>query len=255
MTSGAFFDPGRFRKVLSELTWVADVVALDATVSTNDDAAALAADGAPEGTVVVAGRQSGGRGRLGRGWVSEAGRGLLASWVVRPNWPVERWPLLTIAAALAAADAVRSATGLSPSLKWPNDVMLGTRKLAGVLAEARPPDFVVVGLGLNLSGRVPPEVAPAAVTLEEAGTQNSDGATLLRETLRGFAGAMADPDDLLPRYRAACATLGRRVRVETADGHVEGTAEDVDHSGALILRTGGERRRLAAGDVVHLRPA
>ena len=236
--------------------------------STNDLAAVLAEGGAHEGCVVVANAQSGGRGRQGRTWVSPPGAGLYVSTVLRPA--EHAWPLLTIAAGVAVADGIHAATGLAPDLKWPNDVFVGGRKVAGVLAEAsssvagadlqvgpnRGIEYVVLGFGINvMPAAYPAEVAARATNLEEELGRPVDRGLLLAECLcslaaryedlqRGRTGAVVDGW----RGRAA-SMLGRRVQWDAAGGAVEGVAADIDDTGALVVRTHRGLARVTAGEV------
>lgn len=231
-------------------------VTLDETASTNDDARALAREGAPHGTVVAADAQTAGRGRLGRAWWSRPGEALIASWVVRPALPVEAWTTIPLLAGVAAAEAVRARAKVEVGLKWPNDVTTGgARKLGGILAEAEVPHFVVVGLGVNVSQvAFPAELREIATSLALEGAVRLDRADLLAATLARFDEALADPGAALDRYRALCVTLGRGVRVERPSGEpLEGVARDVDATGALLVESGGETVAVASGDVVHLR--
>lgn len=227
--------------------WIAAVHAHPSLGSTNDEAARLAEAGAPEGVVVVADEQTAGRGRLGRTWTAEAGTSLLASWIVRPPYAADRWPLLSLATGVAVAEAVID-RGVEAQLKWPNDVLAGHRKLAGILAEAGN-GFVVVGLGLNVRQDSFPEgLSATSLLLERA--RPVGRARLLGAVLERFAPYAADPGSALEPYRRLCATLGRRVRVERAGASgVEGPAEAVGERGELVV--GGVA--VAAGDVVHLR--
>ncbi len=150
------------------------LLAFTAVSSTQAVARRLAAAGAPEGTVVLADHQSAGRGRRGRPWLASPGTALLFSCVLRPALPPSRWPELTLAAARAVAEGVEATTGVRARVKWPNDVLVGNRKLAGVLAEAvvGPASFVVLGIGMNVAQRAeewPPELAGRAVSLAELG--------------------------------------------------------------------------------------
>jgi BirA family biotin operon repressor/biotin-[acetyl-CoA-carboxylase] ligase len=225
------------------------VVTLDEAASTNDEARTLARDGAPHLSVVVANHQTAGRGRLGRRWESAPGAGLAASWVARPPFAVERWTLIPLFAGVAACDAIRARAKVEASLKWPNDLVTARGKLGGILVEAEPPAFAVVGLGVNVSHTAfPPGLEATSLALE--GAQRLDRADLLAHALRGFAAALGDPGAALARYRELCATLGRRVRVQRRGGDVEGIAEDVDASGALVV----DGAPVQSGDVVHLRP-
>ncbi|WP_432546410.1 biotin--[acetyl-CoA-carboxylase] ligase [Kineococcus sp. SYSU DK004] len=257
---------------------------LASTGSTNADL--LARPDAPAGTVLVADHQSGGRGRLGRTWQAPPRSSLAVSVLLRPaadGVARERWSWLPLLTGLAVADAL-GALDVRPRLKWPNDVLLdaagGPAKVCGVLAEVRG-DVVVLGAGVNVAQRrdelpPPPDVGDAGdapvppTSLALAGAGSTDRDTVLRRYLRAlrtrldaFAAAGGDPAacGLLADYRAACATLGADVRVHLPDGTVlTGRAEDVDADGRLVVLDasaggGGARTAVAAGDVVHVRPA
>lgn len=219
----------------SDVRWFAEVD------STNRVAADLARQGAPDGLVVGADHQTMGRGRRGRRWDSRPGSALLVSVVLRP---VPH--LVTLAAGVAAAEACATVAGATVVLKWPNDVLLeDERKLGGILSELVG-DAVVVGLGLNL-GWAP---AGAAGLGPVSRSRGRSGPTADRDAiLAAFLAGLDDPGDVLARYRARCATLGRHVRVHLLDGWVDGLAEDVDGDGRLVV----EGRAISAGDVVHLR--
>ena len=222
--------------------WLAlDVV--QSTGSTNADLLARAADPySPEGQVLVAEEQTAGRGRLGRSWQSVPGAALTFSVLLRPAAvPAARRGWLTLLAGVAVASAVRSAGCADAVLKWPNDVLTGDRKLAGILAEQSPDgSAVVIGTGINVAaapGGLPVSAAGLAAT-----SLRAEGATVSREDLllgvldrleHWYAAFRADPDParsgLLGAYRALCGTLGRTVRVELpAGGTVTGAARDID---------------------------
>ena len=254
-----------------EGTRFADVRWVGQTGSTNADLLSLAAsDAALTDVVLVADHQTAGRGRLGRTWEAPAGSSLLCSTLVRPDLPVDRLHLVTIAVAIAASDACDATAGVRPGLKWPNDLLVaGTdgvdRKLAGILAESVVREgrvqALVVGMGVNVNwpAELPSDLAPIATSLNHAAGRAVDREDLLVAHLRALElrlGALDTADgraDLLGRYRAASATLGRDVRVETAAGFVTGVASDVTDEGHLVLDAGGETVTVAAGDVVHLR--
>jgi BirA family biotin operon repressor/biotin-[acetyl-CoA-carboxylase] ligase len=211
--------------------------------------------GADAGLVVVADHQRAGRGRLGRTWSAPPGASLLVSVLLRPSLPVERRHLVVLAAAVAMAEAVETTSGVAPSLKWPNDLLVDDRKLAGILAEAAG-DAVVVGIGVNVEWReVPEELSgiATAINLERGRPVTRDA--LLDAFLARYALHLEDLDAARTAYRQRLATLGRRVRVEQATGTTVGTAVDVDDDGHLVVDTGaGDPLVVAAGDVVHLRP-
>jgi BirA family biotin operon repressor/biotin-[acetyl-CoA-carboxylase] ligase len=232
--------------------------------STNTYLLGQARAGAAGGVVVVADRQTAGRGRLGRSWVAPPGGSLLFSVLLRPaGLAVERAYLLTASMALAGASACHKLAAVQPALKWPNDLLVGARKLAGILAEADltpgpPPALaaVVVGMGINVAwhGECPPEVAGIAVALDAAAGLVVDRADLLVEVLGELDRRLADLDGVARDYRAGCATLGRPVRVELAGEILTGRAVDISPEGHLVIQPShGPPRSIAAGDVVHVR--
>lgn len=243
--------PRRVAGELAAATRFGDVRTLAETDSTNRVVADLARAGAAEGVVVVADHQTAGRGRLGRRWDAPSGTALLASILLRPaDLGLERRHLVTSAVALAAAAACREVAGFAPRLKWPNDLLVEDRKLAGILAEAVG-DAVVVGLGLNVSAAPTGAVSAEAVAGRPVGR-----AALLAATLTQLEARCGRWDAVAAEYAAACATVGRRVRVEDAGGHREGTAVGLDGGGRLLVDFGGGAPvALSAGDVVHLRTA
>jgi BirA family biotin operon repressor/biotin-[acetyl-CoA-carboxylase] ligase len=238
------------------VTWLAE------TGSTNADLLAAARQGAPHGTVLVADHQNAGRGRMGRVWSAPPGAALLCSVLLRPR-PGAGLQGAVWALGLAAHETVRDSVGVQAELKWPNDLMVGDRKLAGILAETAGGDAVVVGMGMNVDwGKsaelLPADVAARAVTLAELSEKRVDRIDLLRAMLTRLAPLLeewdTDPAALRARYRQRLATLGRRVRVTSAVGELEGDAVDLTEDGALLVAADhGELRVVAAGDVIHLR--
>src|SRR5690242_6517419 len=203
------------------------------TPSTNADVAKAAADGAPEGLVVLTEYQSAGRGRLGRTWTTPPRSALLMSVLLRPTAvDPERWPWLGLLVPLAVAAAVRRVAQVPAQVKWPNDVLVEDRKLAGILLERIDGPAVVVGCGLNVTLRESEKPHEAATSLELEKATTTDRATVMTAVLRELASryqswvdANGDPDVVLPEYRELSATLGRTVRVELPDGtFLEGTA-------------------------------
>lgn len=256
------------------------------TDSTNVDVATAARAGAAEGLVVVAERQVAGKGRLGRVWQSPPRAGIAVSVLLRPQVPAAGLPAvapdrlgwLPLLAGVALVQAVRRVAGVDATLKWPNDLMIGDRKCAGILAENVPATAdatagpaVVIGVGLNTTLRADELPHPMATSLALSGAVGVDRDPLLRALLRDFAdrylrwrAAAGDPDrcGLLRAYRDHCATIGTRVQVllpggarDGAGGVLDGTADGIDPEGRLIvLDNAGNRTALAAGDVVHVRP-
>lgn len=235
--------------------------------STNADLAARARAGAPAGAVLVADHQTAGRGRLDRTWVTPAGSALTFSVLLAPDRvPTVRWPWLPLLVGIAVAEGVRRVAEVDCTLKWPNDVLVGDRKLAGILVErverADGP-VAVVGVGLNVSLSESELPVPTATSLLLEGAATTDRTVVLREVLRSlealFLQWQADGGDprlgLVESYVRRCSTLGRQVRVELPSGeHLDGTATGVDTDGRLEVDTGEGRRLLGAGDVVHVRP-
>ena len=207
---------------------------LRTTGSTNERARTLAEGGAPHGTLVTASEQTAGRGRQGRTWVTPPGTAIAASLILRTFDD-----LLPLRAGLAVADLA----GIEARVKWPNDVLLGDRKLAGILAEARAPDWVVLGIGVNVTS-VPPELAGTAAALGR-----DDVEPALAELLAALERRLAQPaDEVLHDLRARDALRG--ARVQWSGG--EGTGAGIDDTGALLVATpGGETISLSAGEV-HL---
>jgi len=236
----------RTRQHLATSTRFADIRELAEVDSTNRYLMDLARSGAPEGVVVVADYQTAGRGRQGRSWDAPAGTALLASILLRPDSkalpPGRRW-LAPASVALAAVAACAQA-GATAVLKWPNDILLGDRKLAGVLAEADA-GAVVVGIGVNVAGG-----PPGAASLGPSVARGAVLAALL-ENLEGWCGRW---DDVSDAYRAQCATVGRSVRVETPGQTFTGRAEAVELDGRLRVVIDGRVQRFSAADIVHLRP-
>ena len=230
--------------------------------STNLEAKNLAADGAPEGTVVIAESQSAGRGRLGRRWTSPAGKGLLFSVILRPDLPMADVHLMTLVAAAAVAEAVEQQTGLSVLIKWPNDLYIDEKKVGGILLEVSGEqdevDWVVVGIGINVNTEfteLPVVLRRTAVSLKMASDQAVDRSELLARILlslesmyldatrEGFAGALRS-------FRSRDLLNKRTISVQTREGPVVGEAAGIDDRGALLVQLPHRHvRRFHAGDV------
>jgi BirA family biotin operon repressor/biotin-[acetyl-CoA-carboxylase] ligase len=232
--------------------------------STNRALLDRARTGAPEGLVLVADRQTAGRGRLDRRWESPAGACLLVSVLLRPRLPVGQLHLLSVCAGLAGRDASREVAGVEVGLKWPNDLVVdtvaGTAKLAGILAEslvsAGRADAVVVGMGLNV--RWHDDLPSTAVSLDRLAGREIDRASVLEAWVAACSrwyDRLADhPGAVVAAHRSACQTLGQEVRVELPGEVLEGTAVDVTAAGHLVVDTAEGRREVEVGDVVHVRP-
>ncbi|QSQ25615.1 biotin--[acetyl-CoA-carboxylase] ligase [Pyxidicoccus parkwayensis] len=238
----------------------------DSVGSTNELAFRLAQDGAEHGEVVVAEQQTAGKGRRGRAWVSPPGLNLYFSAILRPELPPQRAPELTLVAAVALAETLRE-WKTEAAIKWPNDVHLDGRKVAGILTElsAEPErvHFVIVGIGINLNSRAehfPEELRETATSLFLASGQRVPRARFaaalwgrMEEWLDRYLDEGFDP--VRARWKALSSTLGQDVLVRTDRQELRGRAEDIDPSGALLVRTeGGSLERVLAGDVEQLRP-
>ena len=246
----------QLERALSAAGLSAPVLWHEVTGSTNEVAGALAAEGAPEWTLVGAGHQTAGRGRHGRTWRDHPGDALMTSFVLRPRIAPEASGLLALLAGAAWAEAATEVAGGSVRCKWPNDLLLDGAKVGGVLAGSAIEEgairWVVIGSGINL---VPPVDVPGAVGLGAA----VDPVTLLGGFLTRFAeGYRAGPGELasvvVPRWSAVSATLGRRVAVVTLDGNRrEGLASALDDRGRLLLRTDDGPIAVASDEIEHLR--
>lgn len=247
----------------------------------------MARQGAPHGSLCLCEKQTAGRGRMDRTWSSPEGQGVWLSVLLRPDMPAENAPVITFCCALAMAKAVRQATGLDAQIKWPNDLVLGGKKLCGILLEmgfdaqevrhrltsdsdcAQSPSealdgtcarggpqgfWVVAGTGLNVRhAAYPPELARQATSIEEHGDVPDRGAIVA-----AYLAALEDALDAVERdgfagiaeeFRQSCITLGSQVNVIGTEEAFTGVAEDIDETGALLVRTEGELRRVLAGDV------
>lgn len=246
---------------------------LPSAPSTNRELAArAAAGGVPDLAALTTDHQTAGRGRLGRDWTTPARAALTTSVLLRPTSPPETWAWLPLMVGLAVTEVLRTVAGVDARLKWPNDVLVegaGAGKVCGVLSEVvRTPEgeAVVVGFGLNVL-QTPDELPVATATsLRLSGAAVTDRDTLLRACLRRIAeryeawsaaGGDAEASGLAAAVREACGTLGMQVRVELPGSRapLEGVAEGIDGEGRLLVRQVGSVVGVAAGDVVHLRPA
>lgn len=232
----------------------------DEVSSTNDIAKEMAKKGAPHGTAVLAGSQTGGRGRMGRSFSSPADMGVYLSVVLRPQCPAEKLMHLTCAVGTLMCDAVERAAGIRPGLKWINDLILGDKKLGGILTELSlskegTVDFAVVGIGINCCQQqkdFPPELQESAVSLKMHTGQETDRAVLAAAMLK----ALFDAD--LPNnaaaqmtaYRKDCVTLGSPVTVLQDPIPYPALALDVAEDGALLVQAeDGSVRRIQSGEV------
>ena len=253
-----------------------DIRCFDSIDSTNRYLLEEARKGAADGLVAVADHQTAGRGRLGRRWEAPGGSNLLMSVLLRPPLAADQRQLAGSVVALAAVDAIAAVVGLDMGIKWPNDLLAPDgRKVAGVLAEAdlggsdrapaAPTPPIVVGIGINVNwpaddGELPDELAGSATSLCQQSGREVDRSELLESLLANLEPRVADLGTEPGRsrqahdFRSRCVTVGTRVRVELADGFLEGIAVEVTPAGHLAVAADGETRTVIAGDVVHVRP-
>jgi BirA family transcriptional regulator, biotin operon repressor / biotin---[acetyl-CoA-carboxylase] ligase len=266
---GSLATQGLRERVAADGALWSSLTVVPETGSTNEDLVAAARAGAPEGIVLAAERQTRGRGRLGRQWLSEPGAALTFSVLLRPRavpQAARGWlPLLTGVAVVAG---IRAETGLDVGLKWPNDVLAGSAKIAGILAE-QSGDAVVVGTGLNVAGGPPAGAGrgapPPPTSLTDLGLASVNRTALLAAILRELEHwylrwAMARPagdavsSGLRAEYLRHCRTIGLDVRVELPGGAIlSGRACDVDSAGRLLVAAGDRIQPVSSGDVVHVR--
>ena len=239
-----------------------DIRVFQETTSTNDVIEKLARDGVKEGVVVFAESQTRGRGRLGRKWMSPARKGLWFSLLLRPKLRPQAVTQLTIASATALVRAVHSQTGLKPEIKWPNDIVIRGRKVAGILtemnAELDKVKYLILGIGVdvNLNGSdFPSDLRKLATSLKMETGRTLDRAELGveilrqldRDCLRVCSGQF---EAVAEEWEERCRTIGRNVAIQIGDRRVQGRAESLDADGALLLRTQhGHLERVISGDV------
>jgi BirA family biotin operon repressor/biotin-[acetyl-CoA-carboxylase] ligase len=229
-------------------------------ISTNTLAMGLAADGAPEGTVVIAETQTGGKGRLGRKWISPKGN-LYLSVVLRPNIPMHKAPLITLTGAVAVASAIRTMCGLEAGIKWPNDILFSGKKVSGLLTEMSAEQdrirHIVLGIGVDVNmemAELPAEVRGLTTTLAAEAGAKINRTALLQQLLRDlecwYHRFLGNEGDVLNEWQKLNMTIGNRITVSGAGEALDGLAQGVDSDGRLIVRLdNGTIRTIAAGDV------
>ena len=233
--------------------------------STNTRARELAESGAAEGEIVIAESQTQGRGRLGRRWESPPLSNLYLSIVLRPGLPPKHAPQITLAAAVALVETVGSFLPRPPVIKWPNDILIDGKKLAGILTEAACDtecvQYVILGIGLNLNYRaetMPETLRQRATSMADMAGENLSRETVLVRLIHDLDRCYGELEEsgfaaLRPRWETHFGLRGRRVRVELGDQTIIGRAQGIDHEGALIVETDDEQRRsIVAGDVIPL---
>ena len=234
------------QKHLSSHPWRKKIRYFDCLESTNTYAKELACHGAPEGTVIIAGQQTGGRGRLGRSFSSPAGMGIYLSVILRPNCYPEELMHLTCAAGVAAGDAICRVAGRMPDIKWTNDLLLDKRKLGGILTEisvnpvSRRVDWAVVGIGVNCCQKpedFPEEIRDIAISLGISPSLRPQlAAELIHKlcSMRRFLFTVKE--GIMEDFRHRCVTIGSEISILRGDEIRHGTATDVDDDGGLVVR-------------------
>jgi len=257
---------GSIQAVVQRARHISRVHYHDAIGSTNTEALDLARAGAPHGTLVIADRQTAGRGRMGRHWESPPGVGLWFSWILRPELPLASGFLLTVAGALAVVETTGRLAGRLAQVRWPNDVMIGEKKVAGILAEARGDanrlEAVVLGIGVNvnqLEADFPDELGGIATSLALSSGHSFDRSLVFAGIVESFEflydrmirdGAQ----QLLEEWRRSMSLIGHPVTLTLADGVLTGRAVALADDGALIIEDAmGTRRSFHAGDVRRIR--
>ena len=238
------------------------VHALPQAASTNEVAFRLALNGAEEGEVVLAESQTKGKGRMGRKWESPAGLNIYLSIILRPRIVPGKTPLITLMAAVACAEAIDEVTGLTPAIKWPNDLFIERKKLGGILTEADMEldriNFVVVGIGINVNmtrAAFPPSIKDTATSLQEALGREISRIALIQAMLRHLEQwykrlGQGRGEAIRRRWKELALVQGQEIEVTSLGGVVRGTALDIDEDGALLVQTHSNTiKRVVAGDV------
>ena len=253
--------------ILSQLTaecpWRDTLHWFDTIDSTNLEAKRLARRGAPHGTLLVAGHQTGGRGRMGRSFQSPQGKGVYLSLLLRPACPPDQLMHLTCAAAVAMCDAVSDAAGFIPGIKWTNDIVYEKKKLGGILTElSLDPgtglvEYAVIGIGINCT-QTPEDFSPELRDMASSLTQISESPTspatlaaaMIQRLWEMDSGLLTAKEAMLTRYRKLCITLGQEIALVRGDQKQYGTALDIDAEGALLVQfRDGQIRSVSSGEV------
>lgn len=236
-------------------------VYFDATDSTNIQARRLAEAHAPHGTLVVSDRQDGGKGRRGRSWASPSGVGIWMSLILRPEIAPSSASMLTLAAALAVREGIQEETGLSPLIKWPNDLVLNGMKICGILTEMSTElmeiQYVITGIGINVNQReFPPEIRDTATSLSLEAGRSFRRSSLIAAILKAFEKdytaflKTGDLSLLLEEYNACLVNRGKEVCILDPSGEYRAVAEGIDESGSLLVTLpDGTRREIISGEV------
>lgn len=243
-----------------------EIIFLPATSSTNSVACGLAEKGQREGAVIIADSQTHGRGRLGRQWLSPAGKNLYLSAIIRPALSPADAAVLTLMAAVSCVSAIGKASSVPVSIKWPNDLMVSDRKMGGILAEMKTEAeniaYVVIGIGININSDAPdfPDDLKTTATSARIETGSLQSRTLhaleIIKSLDAWYKVLirTGRKPVVDSCRRLCSTIGQRVTVASEQAGLTGTAEDIDSDGALILRLAdGAVTKISAGDVTIIK--
>ncbi len=242
-------DAARLRAELHGCRFAREIVVLETANSTSDVVAAAAREGAAEGLAVFAETQSAARGRLGRNWESAAGKGLWFSMLLRPAFPRALWTRLATWTAVATAEAIEEFVPCPVAIKWPNDLQIAGKKIAGMLietgADAARTDFAVVGIGVNVhheTADFSPEIRETAGSLRLAAGGEIDRTALAVAMLRRLDASFEKVSErfaeLIAAAEARSSLIGNKVRLHEGEKWIAGTAERLDENGALVLRLG-----------------
>ncbi|MCB1131857.1 MAG: biotin--[acetyl-CoA-carboxylase] ligase [Verrucomicrobiae bacterium] len=223
--------------------------------STNDDLRELATAGAPDGQILLAHRQTAGRGRRGAAWHVRPGESLAFSILVRPPEPPALWPRLALAAGLAVAEAIGS-FGIQAGIKWPNDIWIAGLKVAGILVEGGP-GFAIIGIGINVNTTTfPEEIASIATSLRIQGGREFPPDDVLAAVIGRFARRRLQIDaefpELVSQIQSRCVLTGETVTLQTSSGTKRGEVEGIGGGGELLLRTGSDLERIIQADEVRI---
>ena len=244
-----------------------ELIVYDTVESTNDLAMSLATRGGiGHGTVLIADRQSRGKGRLGRKWETPAGMSIAMSLVLRPEIEPRDATILTLLAAVSSASAVQKTCDLPVTIKWPNDLVISGRKLGGILTEVRAdPDrltLAVIGIGINVNekyGDFPADIQEIATSVRQICGKTHSRNDIVIQLLREFENwygilLKKGKTPLLDAWRRSSSTLGKKIRAVMGSGSISGIAHDIDDNGMLIIRmSSGELRKISSGDITHIR--